>query len=466
MAALTDAVVAATAPYRGFTYYAGGNQYYDPTQTAAYINDLNDKFKLNLTPAEIADGIKQFGDSHRQQFGNPVSAYNHPTTWANQNGIGNFTNLSDPLAIARESIANVLRTRSIPEATIQSSFYAPLQTLSTNSTAEYQKAADGLAQAQMDSFKAVTPGFMQGGGGFGDIIGELLSDPVVIGMLGVAIGGSGILSNLGEVGSLAAADAAAGLIPAADLAAMTGTTAGITGNAAIDTYLSNLPSSMARNAAIQLVKNGDIDLGQLATGAVVGGLNAYGNSLVSDLGLDPSIAKGLTSAVVGTGVGLISGQDVGSALTGGLISGAATGVGNAVGTAVRDNMVDSEITNAAAQNNTVVDGEQAFSDNPVEPVQPPPVDTSTGGFSDLVSDLVSPNTAGSIAGTVAGNATGAVLADAATGNQNAAPITDTAVEPDTPIASVSFSSVLPQNVTDAERTTDWTGTRLMDAGRI
>lgn len=349
------------------------------------------------------------------------------------------------------------------------SFYDPRAGLSDN---ERLQLALGMANAPAGTDIAKVMKWSVESGGFkepsrsdGMSFGEAL-----LMMGGMALGASA-LAGMESAGALAAADSAAGLIPASDLAAMTGTAAAstatsITGNAAIDTYLSNLPSSIARNAAIQLVKNGEIDLGQLATGVVTNGLNAYGNTLVSDLGLDPSIAKGLTSAVVGTGVGLINGQDVGSALTGGLISGAATGVGNAVGTAVRDGMVDSEIANAAAQNNTVVDGEQAFSDNPIEPVQPPPVDTSTGGFSDMVGDLVSPNTAGSIAGTVAGNVTGTVLADAVTGDQSTAPITDTPAEPDTPIASVSFSSVLPQNVTDADRTTDWTGTRLMDAGRI
>lgn len=456
MSAFIDAFSKATEPYSGYDWYYTGNVWFNPAESAAMAERLNTEFGYGITPEEITKGVWDFGNRRRAQFNfNPA---------VDEHGTGDaFTPQVDPFTIARESIASVLKARGKSDEWIHDNFFVPvLSDINAGAAREVQQRA-AYGDTIRSQWESVTS---DDGGLFG--FGELLPAAILIGV-GIATGGFGLMAGAGEAGALAAADAAAGLIPAADLAAMTGTaatTAGITGNAAIDTYISNLPSSLARNAAIQLVKSGDIDLGQLATGAVTGGLNAYGNTLVSDLGLDPSIAKGLTSAVVGTGVGLISGQDVGSALTGGLISGAATGVGNAVGTAVRDNMVDSEITNAAAQNNTVVDGEQAFSDNPVEPVQPPPVDTSTGGFSDLVSDLVSPNTAGSIAGTVAGNATGAVLADAATGNQNAAPITDTAVEPDTPIASVSFSSVLPQNVTDAERTTDWTGTRLMDAGRI
>lgn len=448
--------------WRNYKAIAGNRAAFDPSESLQLMKTYNDAYKLGLTDAEIATGITRFGQWHVNQFGGGLAA-----------------DSSIP-AVAAQSLAEAITAKG--GNGYASAFWQdvakPGGILQLGNEAAIQKGKDVQAAITADwnnniavHGTGLTDGVAReyGGNSFADLV--LAAAPMVM----AAVVGPAVMAEFGgaalagEVGSLAAADAAAGLIPAADLAAMTGTaatTAGITGNAAIDTYLSNLPSSMARNAAIQLVKNGDIDLGQLATGAVTGGLNAYGNTLVSDLGLDPSIAKGLTSAVVGTGVGLISGQDVGSALTGGLISGAATGVGNAVGTAVRDNMVDNEIANAAAQNNTAVDGEQAFAEDPVEPVQPPPVDTGTGGFSNLVSDLVSPNTAGSIAGTVAGNVTGAVIADTVTDTPDAAPITDTPAEPDTPIASVSFSSVLPQNVTDADRTTDWTGTRLMDAGRI
>lgn len=451
MSSFSDVFEKATEPYSGYDRFASGTVWFDPKESAALADDLNRRFGFSITPEEITRGVWDFGNRRRAEFSFNPAADEHTEYDA-------FTPLLDPFTIARESIASVLKARGKSDAWIHDNFFASIiDEINAGAVREARGRWNQNADIR-SKWEAETKSFS----GFGDL---LMSNPLFIPVAAAMTGGAlGLIG--GEASVLAAADAAAGLIPAADLAAMSGTAASITGNAAIDTYLSNLPSSIARNAAIQLVKNGEIDLGQLATGVVTNGLNAYGNTLVSDLGLDPSIAKGLTSAVVGTGVGLINGQDVGSALTGGLISGAATGVGNAVGTAVRDGMVDSEIANAAAQNNTVVDGEQAFSDNPIEPVQPPPVDTSTGGFSDLVGDLVSPNTAGSIAGTVAGNVTGTVLADAVTGNQNAAPITDTPAEPDTPIASVSFSSVLPQNVTDADRTTDWTGTRLMDAGRI
>lgn len=440
--------------WRNYKAIAGNRAAFDPSESLQLMKTYNDAYKLGLTDAEIATGITRFGQWHVNQFGGGLAA-----------------DSSIP-AVAAQSLAEAITAKG--GNGYASAFWQdvakPGGILQLGNEAAIQKGKDVQASITTDwnnniavHGTGLTDGVVReyGGSSFADFV--LAAAPIAM----AAIVGPAVMAEFGgvfagEAASLAAADTAAGLIPATEAAAGLS----ITGNAAIDTYLSNLPSSMARNAAIQLVKNGDIDLGQLATGAVTGGLNAYGNTLVSDLGLDPSIAKGLTSAVVGTGVGLISGQDVGSALTGGLISGAATGVGNAVGTAVRDNMVDNEIANAAAQNNTAVDGEQAFAENPVEPVQPPPVDTGTGGFSDLVSDLVSPNTAGSIAGTVAGNVTGAVIADAVTDTPDAAPITDTPAEPDTPIASVSFSSVLPQNVTDADRTTDWTGTRLMDAGRI
>lgn len=436
--------------WRNYKAIAGNRASFDPSESLQLMKTYNDAYKLGLTDAEIATGITRFGQWHVNQFGGGLAA-----------------DSSIP-AVAAQSLAEAITAKG--GNGYASSFWQdvakPGGILELGNEAAIQKGKDVQAAIATDwdnniavHGTGLTDGVVReyGGSSFADFV--MAAVPMAM----AAIVGPAAMAEFGgvfagEAASLAAADTAAGLIPATEAAAGFS----ITGNAAIDTYLSNLPSSIARNAAIQLVKNGEIDLGQLATGVVTNGLNAYGNTLVSDLGLDPSIAKGLTSAVVGTGVGLINGQDVGSALTGGLISGAATGVGNAVGTAVRDGMVDSEIANAAAQNNTVVDGEQAFAENPIEPVQPPPVDTSTGGF----SDLVSPNTAGSIAGTVAGNVTSAVIADAVTGNQNTAPITDTPAEPDTPIASVSFSSVLPQNVTDADRTTDWTGTRLMDAGRI
>lgn len=303
-------------------------------------------------------------------------------------------------------------------------------------------------------------------GGFGDLLP--LAALIAV---GIATGGFGLAGEAAVAGgaeSLAAADAMAGIGATEFGAAGAAAASGITGNAALDSYLTNggaLKSGLI-NAGGQLLTTGEIDPGKLLTGVVSGGLNAYGNTLVSDLGLDPSIAKGLTAAAVGTGMGVLQGQDLDKALTGGLINGVATGVGNAVGTTVRDNMIDSQLADAAAQNNTVIDGEQAFAENPVEPVQPVTVDTgSTGGFSDLVSDLVSPNTAGTIAGTIAGNVTGGLLTDAATGSQQQAPIVD--VSAADPVAvGVSFRNVVPQNVIDADRTTDWTGTRLMDAGRI
>ncbi len=110
----------------------------------------------------------------------------------------------------------------------------------------------------------------------------------------------------------------------------------LTGNAKVDAFLKSIPSSAVKNSALQLITTGEIDLEKLATGIGASGLNAYGMSLVSNLGLDPAIAKGLTSAVTGTVVGLAKGADFEDALTGGLITGAANAAGTFAGNTVKD----------------------------------------------------------------------------------------------------------------------------------
>jgi hypothetical protein len=133
-------------------------------------------------------------------------------------------------------------------------------------------------------------------------------------------------------------------------------TSGITGNAAIDKFISSIPERTLRNTVAEAITTGKVDPEKLVLGTVSGGINAYGNSLISDLGWDPAITRGLTAAVVGTGMGLAQGADLGDALTGGLISGVATGAGTAAANAVRDAAVDAELERAAAE------GTQDYSD--------------------------------------------------------------------------------------------------------
>jgi hypothetical protein len=145
------------APYIGWTYYATGPGYYNPTPTWEYISALNDKLGLELTPEEIAYGVREFGDASMALNGLPLDRFPNATSANNMNYQGKFTDLSDPFAIARESIGHALRKRGISEDVINKDFFTPLQEVSSKFSDASVTAANNLSAEQNRRWEIVNP---------------------------------------------------------------------------------------------------------------------------------------------------------------------------------------------------------------------------------------------------------------------------------------------------------------------
>lgn len=296
---LKDAVAAATAPYRGFTYFATGNRYYDSTATAAIVDKYNDIFKLNLTPDELTEGVKKFGDWHRQQFGFAVGsrgAWDNYQSWVNENGAGNFTTISDPTAIARESIANALRARGLSEETLQSKFYFPLQSESSAGTKWAEDAAAGLREAQRIEHRKLNPEIDTS---WGSLFEDMASDPVAIAIIGTALFASGAISfGLDAASGAFGAEALTGEVIAAEATAEAFAVEAWSANAAAEVAAAEATAGTFSTEAWSANAAAETATSTATTGATnVDSISDWLSNYSSDPGPDPFA----TTADVNTG---------------------------------------------------------------------------------------------------------------------------------------------------------------------
>ena len=445
--------------WRNYVAIAGNRASFDPSESLQLMRTWNTTYGLGLSDAEIATGIKKFGDWHVQRFGGGLAA-----------------DSSIP-AVAAQSLAEAITAKGGNGygSTFWQDVAKPGGVLEMGNAAAIQKGKDALAAIQTDwdnniavHGSGITDGVSRsyGGDSFGDFL--IAAAPLVIaGVAGAsALGWGGLAGAAGEAAAagalsesaaLAAADAAAGLIPANTGGMFVGTEGllGGTGNAIADSAL----NGAVRSGITSAVTGRD---------PVQGALSGAAGGLLGTAGLGQQVASGVGA----TG-------DAGAAITSGVNAAASTAASTAIAGGSFSDILENSLTSGITQGagsyvSNVLDSGSTAIDRGVGGAVTGGLNAAiTGG--DVGAGLLTSGLSGAAGGAatdagygpeVAGvvqNVTGGLLNSALqeeTAIQVPAPTTTTPA----PSGGLSFSDIVPQ-FKDVTRSTEW-GDRLFSAGRI
>lgn len=440
-----------------------GNQIaFNAASALGLMDAYNTTYNLGLTHDEIAKGITRFRAWHANRFGSDQ-----------------LDATSSVAAVAAQSLAEAMVAKG--QDGWGSAFWQDM----AKPGGELQKSNDAALSSGLAAYENVTKTFNTwkfilgegfadgqhytyggGGGGFGDFL-IAVAPLVIAGVAGAsALGWGGLAGTAGEAAAagalsesaaLAAADAAAGLIPANTGGMFVGTEGllGGTGNAIADSAL---------NGAVQ----SGITSAVTGRDPVQGALSGAAGGLLGTAGLGQQVASGVGA----TG-------DAGAAITSGVNAAASTAASTAIAGGSFSDILENSLTSGITQGagsyvSNVLDSGSTAIDRGVGGAVTGGLNAAiTGG--DVGAGLLTSGLSGAAGGAatdagygpevagVAQNVTGGLLNSALqeeTAIQVPAPTTTTPA----PSGGLSFSDIVPQ-FKDVTRSTEW-GDRLLSAGRI
>lgn len=242
------------------TYGEFDRTQFSPDYSLGLMKEYNRSYNLGLTDAQIAAGIKAFGDRHQSQFGVGISA------------------LSNPVAVAAESIERALATAGKDPGP----FWAKASPYLSQGEDMAQRNWNNTSTATQTEQRAATS---QGEDWFGDLV--MTAAPLIMsaavggafspgGLFGGSAGAAGAAGL--DAAALGAGDAMAGLIPAGELGAWTGAAGGLgTGGSNMGIFDDLL--SQFTDVPVDATQFADQSIVDLFNNAGTEGFSNYGQSL-------------------------------------------------------------------------------------------------------------------------------------------------------------------------------------------
>lgn len=187
----SQVLINAIAPYSTRSYSRSGDGRAFDAQTALdQIQTLNQTYGFGLTEAQLAQGIIDRGNSHRQQFGQP----NEPV-WNNQ---GNYDGSTPAPVVAIQSLLSTLQ--SISPAIANEWWSRPeIQQIQNDGNAWSNRTFQEIAGEQREAYAAANDSTS-----FWDAV-RVLGPRAISGLIALYSGGvglSGVISGAGTIGNV------------------------------------------------------------------------------------------------------------------------------------------------------------------------------------------------------------------------------------------------------------------------